>query len=164
VPSFAPAGKDVRDEQDFQALLKFVPFEISTGPKFDKLEQLNHASLTFVASAKSVLNEVREPQFLHALFTAVADGKLATLNVVKLAQLNHEDPKFVTDEKSIFLNSVKSDRYCQASDISDSVVASAAPLSIKSLLADSISAPVADSGNSIMPYKSPALRCAAAPR
>ena len=48
VPSFAPAGNDVRAEQDFHADVKLVQLEISVVP-----------------------NELSEPEALHALLASV---------------------------------------------------------------------------------------------
>ena len=122
VPSFAPAGNDVRAEEDFHAPVKLVqllmsisPNELSEVHEFQAKEQLVavgigvlkevspldcHAAekFTFVAAVPSFMpagKDVRAAQDCHAL------EKLAPLlmssagNDVRAVQLAHDNRKFV---------------------------------------------------------------------
>jgi len=179
VPSFAPAGNDVRDEQYWNAevkseqlLMSISPNELSDVQEFQEYEQ-------FVAVGSGVLKEV-SPLDCHAAakFTLLAlvpsfapagndvraevpfhaDEKFEPLlasmapNELSEVELCHALVKLTVLESLIDLNSTMSVRSSHAYEKEIPLMSpSEAPRSIKSFLADSISAPVADSGKSIIP-------------
>jgi hypothetical protein len=115
-----------------------------------------HASKKFtlvapVPSVEPAGNVVKEEVPCHAESKLVESGALTGPIVVILLQFSQAYAAVVAKGNSVFLNSTISKRFTHGPLILLDGEASAAPLSIKSFRASSISAPVALSGKSIIP-------------
>ena len=66
VPSFAPAGNELRDEQPRHADAKVVQFLMSVVLKSESVEQLYHAESALVTSGRSTENDSSSVLLYHA--------------------------------------------------------------------------------------------------
>ena len=176
VPSFAPAGNDVRAVQPFHADVKLAPLLISSAGKDVRAEEFCHALVKLVPFLASIAGkDVREGQLRHAdvkllplLMSSAGNdvsdellyhalSKDITLLVssagkdVREVQSRHARAMLFTPDTLTLLNSTISLRERQNLYRLAEVVPSDAPLSIKSFRAASISLPLAVSGKSMMP-------------
>jgi hypothetical protein len=85
VPSFAPAGKDVRDEQLYHADAKLEQFLMSVVLKSESDVQFFHASTACVTAGSDVLKEVNAVQSAHVRCAKVKLGIEVTMNDTMLS-------------------------------------------------------------------------------
>ena len=117
VPSFAPAGNDVRAEVPCHADVKLVQLAISVVLKSLSDEQRYHALFTLVAVGSGVLNEL-SPLDLHAFAKFTSDTSVPSFascgNCVSAVVPSHADEKLMQLGISVVLKSLSEEQPYQA--------------------------------------------------